>query len=124
MKTIKGFIRSGSIASDSEIILVDLQICRDNDSKKYVTAFYVKDEIKFQREKLPYATGVENFDDFDIAEAGKIKEFQCRGHKVTHWITRLIKLPDRPRAYKRMQWTERRHKRMKEILGWNFLDKE
>lgn len=124
MKTIKGFIRSGSIASDSEIVLVDLQIQRDSDFRKYVTAFYVKDEIKFRNDKYSFMGASESFDDFDIAEAGKIKEFQCRGHKVGYWITKLIKLPDTPRANKKMRWTERRHKRMKEILGWNFLEKE
>lgn len=103
MKTIKGFIRSGSIASDSEIVLVDLQIQRDSDFRKYVTAFYVKDEIKFRNDKYSFMGASESFDDFDIAEAGKIKEFQCRGHKVGYWITKLIKLPDTPRANKKMR---------------------
>lgn len=121
---IKGFIRSGSTASDSEIVLLNLQVIRDNDYKKYVTAFYIEGENRYIKDDGKGKLVRKSFDDFDIAEAGKIKEFQCRGHKVGYWITKLIKLPDTPRANKKMRWTERRHKRMKEILGWNFLDRE
>jgi len=124
MKTIKGFIRSGSIASDSEIVLVDVQLRRKDDFRKYVTGFYIKGEMGLKGVKSLNYEGAENFDDFDIAEAKKVNEFECRGHKVGYWITKLIKLPDTPRANKKMRWTERRHKRMKEILGWNFLEKE
>lgn len=96
---IKGYIRGGSYSPSEEFAEMRVEILPQKEVK-----------VEFP---------TEDFDggilEKDIAVLEKIG-------KDIYRLLRTVQLPDPPRRNKNMRWTEKRHQRMKDILGWNFVD--
>jgi hypothetical protein len=109
-----GYIQSGCIDSTSDIITFQVQLNREDTYKEHVTAYYIRGEIKTSM-RVTYEEYIKReFDDYDLAVIEPCEPFGER--KITYHAKRFMMLPKRTKS------NSKRMKRMKEVLGWNFLD--
>lgn len=116
-----GFIRIVDMTTTSVIVILTVQMKRQDEFKEYITAYYVKGEFKFGMEDLPFPTK-ENIDNYDLVWVKPEKPFENRGILVTHHITRIRKLMHRPTHKYAQAWSKERQEEMKKLIGWNFLE--